>query len=115
MSQKVKRLQKGAQLLLERNALRHVTLQKDSGLTDLQIRWYAPPSLWRDARPHILQIEQIFQVRESFVGPETSKVHLQERIDQLTRQLAVYECRPSVANGTAPAIEEDLPHEQQLE
>lgn len=71
---------------------------------------------------YTLQTAQLSQARESLVGAETSKVHLQERIDQLTRQLqgneeklAVYERRPSIANGAAPTTEQDLPREQQLE
>ncbi|KAG2144206.1 hypothetical protein DEU56DRAFT_790720 [Suillus clintonianus] len=97
-----------AQLLQERDAVRHVTLQKDIDLKDLQTRLDKTT-------------EQLSQARESLVGAETSKVHLQERVDQLTRQLqgneeklAVYERRPSVANGVAPTAQ-DLPREQQLE
>jgi transcription initiation factor IIF auxiliary subunit len=78
--------------------------------------------LGRYTGPYSLQTEQLSQVRESLVGAETSKVHLQERIDQLTRQLqgneeklAVYERHPSAANGATPATEQDLPREQQLE
>lgn len=69
-----------------------------------------------------MQTAQLSQARESLVGAETSKLHLQERIDQLTRQLqgneeklAVYERRPSITNGAAPTTEQDLPREQQLE
>ncbi|KAG1780540.1 hypothetical protein EV702DRAFT_1078352 [Suillus placidus] len=98
-----------AQLSQERDAVRHVTLQKDIDLKDLQTRLDKTT-------------EQLSQARESLVGAETSKVHLQERVNQLTRQLqgneeklAVYERRPSVANGAAPATEQDLPREQQLE
>ncbi|KAG2753160.1 hypothetical protein P692DRAFT_20797402 [Suillus brevipes Sb2] len=98
-----------AQLSQERDAVRHVTLQKDIDLKDLQTRLDKTTT-------------QLSQARESLVGAETSKVHLQERIDQLTRQLqgneeklAVYERRPSIANGAAPTTEQDLPREQQLE
>jgi len=70
----------------------------------------------------LLQTEQLSQARESLVSAETSKVHLQERIDQLTRQLqgneeklAVYERRTTGANGVTAATEQDLPREQQLE
>ncbi|KAG1824960.1 hypothetical protein EV424DRAFT_710307 [Suillus variegatus] len=98
-----------AQLSQERDSVRHVTLQKDIDLKDLQTRLDKTT-------------EQLSQVRESLVGAETSKVHLQERVDQLTRQLqgneeklAVYERRPSAASGAAPATEQDLPREQQLE
>jgi nucleoprotein TPR len=98
-----------AQLSQERDAVRYVTLQKDIDSKDLQTRLDKTT-------------EQLSQVRESLVGAETSKIHLQERIDQLTRQLqgneeklAVYERRPSVANGAVPTTEQDLPREQQLE
>ncbi|OJA16044.1 hypothetical protein AZE42_05491 [Rhizopogon vesiculosus] len=98
-----------AQLSQERDAVRHVTLQKDIDLKDLQARLDKTT-------------EQLSQARESLVGTETSKVHLQERVDQLTRQLqgneeklAVYERRTVGANGAAPATEQDLPREQQLE
>ncbi|KAG1722508.1 TPR/MLP1/MLP2-like protein-domain-containing protein [Suillus lakei] len=96
-----------AQLLQERNAVRHITLQKDIDLKDLQT------CLDKTT-------EQLSQARESLIGTETSKVHLQERVDQLTRQLqgneekpTMYKHRPSVANGAAPT-EQDLPREQQL-
>ncbi|KAG1774477.1 hypothetical protein EV702DRAFT_1280581, partial [Suillus placidus] len=96
-----------AQLSQECDAVRHVTLQKDIDLND-------PPG--QDGT------EQLSQAWESLVGAETSKVDLQERVNQLTCQLqgneeklAVYEHRPSVVNGTAPATEQDLPCEQQLE
>jgi nucleoprotein TPR len=69
-----------------------------------------------------LQTEQLSRARESLVGAETSKVHLQERVDQLTRQLqgneeklAVYERRTAGPNGVATATEQDLPREQQFE
>lgn len=69
-----------------------------------------------------MQTEQLSQARESLAGAETSKVHLQERVDQLTRQLqgneeklAVYERRTAGADGAAPTTEQDLPREQQLE
>ncbi|KAG1766147.1 hypothetical protein EDD22DRAFT_978513 [Suillus occidentalis] len=98
-----------AQLSQERDAVRHVTLQKDIDLKDLQTRLDKTTA-------------QLSQARESLVGAETSKVHLQERIDQLTRQLqgneeklAVYERRPSIANGAPSTTEQDLPREQQLE
>ncbi|KAG2147462.1 uncharacterized protein EDB93DRAFT_1147386 [Suillus bovinus] len=97
-----------AQLSQERDAVRHVRLQKDIDSKDLQTRLDKTT-------------EQLSQVRESLVGAETSKVHLQERVDQLTRQLqgneeklAVYERRPSTGNGV-PRSEQDLPREQQLE
>ncbi|KAG1795936.1 uncharacterized protein HD556DRAFT_1441766 [Suillus plorans] len=66
--------------------------------------------------------QNAISIRVSLVGAETSEVHLQERINQLTRQLrgneeklAMYERRTSAANGATPATEQDLPREQQLE
>ena len=69
---------------------------------------------------YALQTGQLSQARESLVGAETSKAHLQECVDQLARQLqgdeeklAVYERRIAGINGAAPAVEQDLPREQQ--
>ncbi|KAG1780941.1 hypothetical protein EV702DRAFT_1042634 [Suillus placidus] len=95
-----------AQLSQKRDAVRYVTLHKDINLKDLQT--------------HL--DKTLSQAWESLVDAETSKVHLQERVNQLTRQLqgneeklAVYERRPSVDNGASPATEQDLPCEKQLE
>ncbi|KAJ8593487.1 hypothetical protein M405DRAFT_595978 [Rhizopogon salebrosus TDB-379] len=97
------------QLSQERDAVRHVTLHKDIDLKDLQTRLDKTT-------------EQLSRARESLVGAETSKVHLQERVDQLTRQLqgneeklAVYERRTAGPNGVAAATEQDLSCEQQFE
>lgn len=53
---------------------------------------------------------------------ETNKSHLDDKVAQLTRQLkgneeklAVYERRPSGAQGATQRMDEDLTHEQQLE
>ena len=69
---------------------------------------------------YALQTGQLSQAWESLVGAETNKVHLQERVDQLTRQLqgnegklAMYERRTAGINGAAPAVEQDFPREQQ--
>lgn len=55
------------------------------------------------------------------VGAETSKTHLEQRVEELARQLqgneeklAVYERRSSVA-GIAQHMDQDLSREQQLE
>ena len=54
---------------------------------------------------------QLSQARDSLVVAETSKVHLQERVEQLTRQLqgneeklSVYERRMTGASGAAPVM-----------
>ncbi|KAL4081207.1 hypothetical protein J3A83DRAFT_166681 [Scleroderma citrinum] len=95
------------QLSQERETIRHITLQRDIDTKDLQARLDKTS-------------EQLAQARESFVGAETSKTHLQERVEQLTRQLqgneeklAVYERRSSGTVVTVPSP--DLPREQQLE
>ncbi|KAF8843385.1 hypothetical protein BDN67DRAFT_924393 [Paxillus ammoniavirescens] len=93
----------------ERDTIRHITLQRDIDMKDLQSR------LDRTT-------EQLSQARESLVGAETSKTHLQERVEGLTRQvqgneekLAVYERRTSGSSTAVPAPEPDMPREQQLE
>ena len=113
-----------AQLSQERDAVRHVTLQKDIDLKDLQTRldrMVSTTSVKITLSTYALQTGQLSQARESLVGAETSKAHLQERVDQLTRQLqgnekklAVYERRTAGIDGAAPAVEQDLPREQQL-
>ena len=62
------------------------------------------------------------QTRESLVVAETSKKHLEEQVEQLTRQLqgneeklAVYERRASGVNGIAQRTDGDMSREQQLE
>ncbi|KIJ62559.1 hypothetical protein HYDPIDRAFT_93869 [Hydnomerulius pinastri MD-312] len=97
------------QLTQERDTIRHITLQRDIDMKDLQSRLDKTT-------------EQLSQVRESLVGAETSKKHLQERVEELTRQvqgneekLAVYERRPSATNTAAPAPDPDMSREQQLE
>ncbi|KAG8214434.1 hypothetical protein J3R82DRAFT_9457 [Butyriboletus roseoflavus] len=98
-----------SQLSQERETIRHVTLQRDIDTKDLQSRLDK-------------MTEQLSQARESLVGAETSKTHLQERVEELARQLqgneeklAVYERRTTSASASAPALDPDLPREQQLE
>ena len=69
-----------------------------------------------------LQIQELGKTRESLVAAETSKTHLEERVEQLSRQLqgneeklSVYERRVSGVNGIASRQDEDLSREQQLE
>ena len=56
------------------------------------------------------------------IAAETSKKHLEDRVEQLSRQLqgneeklAVYERRASGADIISPHIDQDLSREQQLE
>ncbi|KAH9936573.1 uncharacterized protein B0H18DRAFT_974482 [Fomitopsis serialis] len=93
-----------AQLLAERESLRHVSLQKDIEVKELQSR-----------------IEKT--TRENLVAAETSRKHLEERVEELTRhlhgneeKLAVYERRAPSVNGVPTQRNgEDLTREQQLE
>lgn len=62
------------------------------------------------------------KTREGLIGAETSKKHLEERVEELNRQLkgneeklAVYERRPGATNGVAHAADQDVNREQQLE
>ncbi|KAM5539450.1 hypothetical protein V8D89_006902 [Ganoderma adspersum] len=97
------------QLSQERESVRRLTLQKD-----LEIR---------EQHGKIEKATQeLGKTRESLVAAETSKTHLEERVEQLTRQLqgneeklAVYERRASGVNGITSRQDEDLSREQQLE
>ncbi|KAJ7029278.1 hypothetical protein C8F04DRAFT_1237155 [Mycena alexandri] len=96
------------QLSLERDATRHVSLQKDIEVKELQTRLDKA-------------VQDFSKTRESLVGAETSKMHLEQRVEELARQLqgneeklAVYERRSSVA-GIAQHMDQDLSREQQLE
>ncbi|KAI8994233.1 hypothetical protein BD414DRAFT_506685 [Trametes punicea] len=98
-----------AQLSQEREAVRRITLQRDLDLKELQNRLDKAS-------------EDLSKTRESLVAAETSKRHLEERVEQLTRQLqgneeklAVYEHRASGVNGITPRMDEGLSREQQLE
>lgn len=71
----------------------------------------------------IFQIEELGKTREALVGAETSRKHLEDRVQDLSRQLqgneeklAVYE-RRSATGSTAGArsTDESLTKEQQLE
>ncbi|KAF8887179.1 hypothetical protein BD779DRAFT_1672932 [Infundibulicybe gibba] len=97
------------QLSQERDSVRHVTLQKEIDLKELQTRL--------DKTVH-----EFSKTRENLVGAETSKKHLEERVNELTKQLqgneeklAVYERRPSAANGVAQNVDQELDREHQLE
>ncbi|KAG6813573.1 hypothetical protein H0H92_009617 [Tricholoma furcatifolium] len=94
-----------AQLSQERDNIRHVTLQKDIELKEFQTRIDKG-------------IQDYSKTREALVSAETSKRHLEERVEELTKQvqgneekLAVYERR---STGVQPS-DSDLSREQQLE
>ncbi|KAF9805161.1 hypothetical protein IEO21_09180 [Rhodonia placenta] len=62
------------------------------------------------------------KTREALVGAETSKKHLEERVESLSKQLqgneeklAVYERRASGAHSVPQRTNSDMSHEQQLE
>ena len=67
-------------------------------------------------------MQELSRTRESLVGAETSKKHLEERVTDLTRQtqgneekLAVYERRPAADRGISRNVGQDTSHEHQLE
>ncbi|TFK52180.1 hypothetical protein OE88DRAFT_1367940 [Heliocybe sulcata] len=97
------------QLSHERENVRHLSLQKDVELKDLQTRLDKT-------------LQDLSKTRESLVAAETSNKHHQERLDDFTRQLrgneeklAVYERRSAPVNGVAARTDEGMSREQQLE
>ncbi|KAF4577004.1 hypothetical protein EYR36_004990 [Pleurotus pulmonarius] len=93
----------------ERDTVRHITLQKDIELKELHNRIDR-------------SVLELSKTRESLVGAETSKKHLEERVEELTKnlqgsveKLSVYERRTTTADGTAPIVDPSLSREQQLE
>jgi nucleoprotein TPR len=69
-----------------------------------------------------MQMQDLSKTRESLVGAETSKKHLEERVADLNRQiqgndekLAVYERRPAADRGISNSLGQDTSREQQLE
>ncbi|KAG6373979.1 hypothetical protein JVT61DRAFT_4608 [Boletus reticuloceps] len=98
-----------SQLSQECENLRHIMLQRDIDVKELQ--------------SHLDKTTgQLSKAWESLVRAETSKTHLQERVEELARQLqgnteklTIYERRSSGASAAAPAPNPDLPREQQLE
>jgi len=91
----------------ERDSVRHISLQKEIEVKELQTRIDR-------------SIEELAKTRESLVEAETSRKHLEERVQELTRhlhgneeKLAVYERRgPTTVSRSA---DESLSREQQLE
>ncbi|KZV92725.1 hypothetical protein EXIGLDRAFT_836242 [Exidia glandulosa HHB12029] len=96
------------QLNKERDLLRHAQFQKDAELRTLRER------LDRAS-------QDLSSTREQLVAAQTSQTHLQERVDDLSKQLqgsqerlSVYERRPSAVNGAIGSMT-GLSQEQQLE
>ncbi|KAJ6508423.1 hypothetical protein C8R45DRAFT_1069158 [Mycena sanguinolenta] len=97
------------QLTQERDTLRHVSLQKEIEVKEMQMR------LDKAAL-------ELSKTRETLVGAETSKTHLEQRVEELSRQLhgnteklAVYERRSTGVTGISQPMDQDLTREQQLE
>ncbi|EIN12937.1 hypothetical protein PUNSTDRAFT_97919 [Punctularia strigosozonata HHB-11173 SS5] len=95
------------QLTQERDTVRHLTLQKDLELRDLHAKV---------EKAH----QELSKTRESLIGAETSKKHLEERVEDLSKQLqgnqeklAVYERR---SDGVpAQQMHAGMSREEQLE
>ncbi|KAF9077487.1 hypothetical protein BDP27DRAFT_1397327 [Rhodocollybia butyracea] len=94
------------QVTQERETIRNLSLQKDVEVRDLQNRLEK-------------SVQELSQTRETLVIAETSKVHLEDRVGDLTKhikgneeKLAVYERR----GGTRTTVERtNMSDEQQLE
>src|SRR6266550_5098014 len=66
-------------------------------------------------------MQDLSKTRESLIGAETSKKHLEEHVSDLNRQiqgseekLAVYQRRPAADRGISNSLGQDTSHEQQL-
>jgi nucleoprotein TPR len=69
----------------------------------------------------LLQSQEYSKTREALVEAQTSRKHLEEKVEDLSRQLkgneeklAVYERRPGSSNASQP-VDQDVSTEQQLE
>ncbi|GJJ13307.1 hypothetical protein Clacol_007559 [Clathrus columnatus] len=97
------------QLNKERETLRHVTMQKDIDSKEMQDK--------------IDRLNQdLSKTREFLVAAETSQTHLQQRADDLSKQvqagsekLAVYERRSTILSGQAGQVVDTRSREEQLE
>ena len=84
-----------SQLHQERDSVRHLTLQKDLELKELRVRVDK-------------STVDLASTRESLIRAETSKKHLEERVDELSRQLrgneklSVYERRGPKPSNIPP-------------
>ena len=110
------------QLLQERESVRHISLQKDIELKELQARIEKNVGvlvLISTLKLIPFARHKSSRKREALVEAQTSRKHLEEKVEDLSRQLkgnveklAVYERRPS--NLSQPA-DQDISREQQLE
>ena len=69
-----------------------------------------------------MQMQDLSRTRESLVGAETSKKHLEERVADLNRQiqgneekLSVYKRGPAAGCRISNNLGQDTSHKQQLE
>lgn len=97
------------QLSQERDAVRQLSLQKDIEAKELQNRLDK-------------MVSEVSKTREALVGAETSKKHLEQRVEELNKRLqgneeklAVYERRTTAASGPIQSPDHALSREQQLE
>ncbi|KIM43182.1 hypothetical protein M413DRAFT_9931 [Hebeloma cylindrosporum] len=97
-----------AQVVQERDSARQISLQKELELKELQAR------LEKKA-------QEFAKTREALVEAQTSRKHLEEKVEGLTRQLkgneeklSVYERRPA-SDGVTQIVDKDASREQQLE
>ncbi|KAF8132213.1 TPR/MLP1/MLP2-like protein-domain-containing protein [Mycena galopus ATCC 62051] len=98
--------------------------QNDRRRLESQVQMYEGQA--QDLRIQLTQERDTAQVlsktRETLIGAETSKTHLEQRVEELSRQLqgndeklAVYERRSSSVAGVSQHMDQDLTREQQLE
>lgn len=109
----------------ERESVRHVSLQKDLELRDLQTRLDKNVCSDLHIALHVFltsfQGQEFSKTRESLIEAQTSRKHLEEKVEDLNRQLkgneeklAVYERRPGTT-GAVQTAEPGVSREQQLE
>ncbi|KAI5123451.1 hypothetical protein M0805_008822 [Coniferiporia weirii] len=96
------------QLSNERDNVRQATLQKDIEVQELRTKIDRT-------------LEDLSKARESLVGAETSRKHLQDRVNDLLKQvqtseekLTVYERRTVPGSGTSHTASDEVSSEQQL-
>ena len=98
-----------SQLNQERDSVRHLTLQKDLELKELRVRIDK-------------STVDLASTRESLIRAETSEKHLEERVDELSRQpqgneeeKSIYEHRGPGSSDSPPQSNPGLSRDQQLE
>jgi nucleoprotein TPR len=116
-----------AQVVQERDSARHLSLQKELELKELQARlekkviYFYSVFSYSTAYHFWVQAQEFAKTREALVEAQTSRKHLEEKVEGLTRQLkgneeklSVYERRPGL-DGVAQIVDQDASREQQLE